>query len=144
MSTPNAATTEATKLTAKKRVFDLDKFEKVTKEVQYEAPVALTDVSQLANIESARLLSLVNKGLSREALMNAKNSIEGVSTSLIMKFIAGFRMLPQFATSKDDRKKQTAEVLSFIRSFPPIMEQLKAAALASTPEDEENEDNEDE
>lgn len=145
-------TTEAkasNKLVAKKKVFDLDKFEKVSKEVEYEKPAPVKTMDEVLNLPEDKVLRIVNLGLQRDAWKEARNSIAGVSPKIINQFVNVWRMLPPYsqmiekdesgADTKESRRKQTQAIYSFIKSQEQILESLKAAAASSTDEDEEEE-----
>ncbi len=137
--------TTAVQKTAKKRVFDLDKFEKVSVERVYTVPADLTDVKQLAVIEPAELLKLVNIAQKREALKAAKASIPGASPKIVNQMVNVFRMVPPYCDIFDEakpesRKDQTQAIYTFIRSNESILQSLKDAAVRATEEDDDEED----
>ena len=153
MST-TVVTPTANKLVAKKKVFDLDKFEKVTKEVQFEKPAPLTSMDQVLNLDEKQVLAIMNLGLVRDAWKQARNSIQGVSPKIINQFVNVWRMLPPYSemtekdgngdVTKESRRKQTQAIYAFIKSQENILESLKAAAAnASTDEEDEEETDED-
>lgn len=126
------------KSTAKKKVFDLEKFEKVSKEVEYLEPEPLTSLDQVLQLDEAKALEYVNLGLSRDAWKTARKSIEGVSPKIINQFCNVFRQLPPYS-EETDRKKQTAAIYVFIKSQEQILNSLKLAAAAA-PADDDNDD----
>lgn len=141
------------KLVAKKKVFDLDKFEKVTREVSFEKPAPLTSMDQILNLDEKRVLAIVNLGLVRQAWKDARNSIQGVSPKIINQFVNVWRMLPPYSemvekaedgsVTKESRRKQTQAIYAFIKSQESILNSLKqAAANASNNDDDEEEDEE--
>lgn len=138
---------------AKKKVFDLDKFEKATVEVKYNVPAPLTSMDQVLNLDEKQVLSIMNLGLARDAWKNARNAIQGVSPKIINQFVNVWRMLPPYsemvekdesgAVTKDSRRKQTQAIYAFIKSQESILNSLKqAAANASNDEDEDEDDSE--
>lgn len=134
---------------AKRRVFDLDKFERVTVEVKYSVPAPLTDVSQVSSIPAEQLLKVVNAGLKRQALLDAKASIKGTSPKIVNQMVNAWRFLPPYSdlvkkdangdVTAESRKAQTQAIFAFIKSQPAILDALKAASLAATDEDDEEE-----
>lgn len=140
------------KLVAKKKVFDLDKFEKVTKEVQFSKPAPLTSMDQILNLPEKDVLAIVNLGLVRNAWKEARNSIQGVSPKIINQFVNVWRMLPPYSEmvekdadgspTKESRRKQTQAIYAFIKSQDQILASLKAAAANATNDEEEEEDDE--
>lgn len=145
--TPQTATT---KLVAKKKVFDLDKFEKVNKEVQYERPTALKSMDEVLNLDEKLVLEIVNLGLLRQAWKSARQSIAGVSPKIINQFVNVWRMLPPYSemtekdsdgnVTKESRRKQTQAIYAFIKSQESILESLKAAAANASTEDEDEDE----
>lgn len=137
--------------TAKKRVFNLDTFEKETKEVQYDKPTPLTSVDQVLEVPAETLLKVVNIGLEREAWRNARNQISGVSPKIINQYVNTSRMFmftnlvekdSEGNQTPDSRKKQTQAIYSFIRSNEMILNSLKEAAARSVDSDEDDSDEE--
>ena len=127
---------------AQKRVFNLDTLERETKEREYDV-LNLTDLNEaMKSIEDQRLLALINLGLQKEALMNAKKAIGGSNAKTVLNFINNFRNLPQFAKI-EERKKQTEEVMNFIKSVTPMYDQLKQLAAESKDEDGQDDDDND-
>lgn len=150
-----ATVNAGSKLVAKKKVFDLDKFEKVTKEVQYDRPTPLKSMDEVLNLDEKTVLSIVNLGLVRNAWKEARNSIQGVSPKIINQFVNVWRMLPPYSemtekdsdgsVTKESRRKQTQAIYAFIKSQESILNSLKqAAANAPADSDDEDEDTEEE
>lgn len=145
-------TTASNKLVAKKKVFDLDKFEKVSVEKEYERPAKVTSMDQVLNLDEKQVLEIVNLGLLRQAWKEARNSIAGVSPKIINQFVNVWRMLPPYSTivendtdgkpTKESRRKQTQAIYAFIKSQESILESLKQAAAAATDDDEDDEETE--
>lgn len=142
------------KLTAKKKVFDLDKFEKVTKTVEYSRPTPLKSMDEVLNLDEKTVLSIVNLGLVRNAWKEARNSIQGVSPKIINQFVNVWRMLPPYSemtekdsdgsVTKESRRKQTQAIYAFIKSQESILNSLKQAAANATPDEDEDEDDNEE
>lgn len=143
--------------TVKKRVFNLDKFEKESLEAQGTF-TPLTAVENLAEIEPAKLLSLVNAGLEKEAKKTAKASIAGASPKVVNTFVNAFRLIAPYSkmfvmdgenikkdaegNSEVDRKAQTQAIYAMIKSNPAMLEGLKEAAAADSGDDDDESDNE--
>lgn len=137
-------------LVAKKKVFDLDKFEKVTREVSFSAPAKLTSMDQVLNLDEKKVLEIVNLGLVRQAWKDARNSIQGVSPKIINQFVNVWRMLPPYSEmvekdekgdiTKESRRKQTQAIYAFIKSQESILNSLKQAAANATPDDEDEDE----
>src|SRR5581483_11098701 len=108
---------------ARKRIFNLETMEKETKEVPYSGTL-YKDTSELSNLDSDTLLKLVNIGAKRQALLEAKASIQGASAKIVNSFVNQFRMFPAFA-SVADRKEQTSKIMAYINSQQFLIEQLK-------------------
>lgn len=144
-----ASTSVSPTLVAKKRVFDLDKFERVAKSVNYTPPAPLTSIEQVQALDSVTVLSLVNKGLLRQALLDAKKTIQGVNPKAVNSMVNTFRMLPPYsgmvekdaegAQTPESRKKQTQAIYAFIKSNEAILQMLKDAMTAQDTEDDEDE-----
>lgn len=152
MSTENTTTTLVQGI-AKRRVFDLEKFEKVTKEVKYNIPSPLKTIEEVQALDSEKVLKLVNAGLKRMAMVEAKNSIQGVNLKAVNQMVNTFRLLPPYSgmaekdsngeVTKESKKTQTQAIYAFIKSNEAILQMLKDAMTAtSTEEEEEEEENE--
>lgn len=139
---------------AKRRVFDLDKFEKVTKEVKYDIPTPLKTIEEVQALDSEKVLKLVNAGLKRMAMVDAKNSIAGVNLKAVNQMVNTFRLLPPYSgmaqkdasgeITKESKKAQTQAIYAFIKSNEAILTMLRDAMTATTDEDEDEEENESE
>lgn len=148
------ATQTGGQLVAKKKVFDLEKFEKVTKEVAFNRPTPLKSMDEVLNLPEKDVLEIVNLGLVRNAWKQARASITGVSPKIINQFVNVWRMLPPYSemvekdsdggVTKESRRKQTLAIYSFIKSQPSILESLKAAAANASADDEDEEESSDE
>lgn len=129
-------------LTTKKSVFDFDKLEKVSVEVKYDAPVALTDRADLAKFKDEELLLFANKHLRSEAKKAARASIQGLNAAVVMQFIAKWRDMPQFSGIAK-RSEQTKAILVEIKTkYPPLLEVLKEMSAAASAKEEDDDDNE--
>jgi hypothetical protein len=134
-------------LTVTKRAFDLEKFAKVKLEGTVEFTPA-TDLAQaLAQCEGKQdvLLNVVNKGLEKQAKINAKTSLTAPnvgSMKVINGFVNQFRLLPNFA-SISDRGEQTKAVYAFIQSTPVLIDQIKGAAIAALATEDNDDDDAD-
>jgi hypothetical protein len=144
-----------------KKIFDLDTLEKKQKYNVFTVK-NVTEKSELAAMDSARLLALVNLGLQKESLMQAKKAIgESANAKAVNDFVNNFRFLPQFAKLAAEekapaeiksakRKEQTQAIMSFIHTIPGLFEDLKEAAkqkpvkVEGAPETSEDEDDNDE
>lgn len=142
------------KLVAKKKVFDLDKFEKVTKEVAFNRPAPLKSMDEVLNLDEKVVLSIVNLGLVRQAWKDARASIAGVSPKIINQFVNVWRMLPPYSemvekdsdgnVTKESRRKQTQAIYAFIKSQESILNSLKQAAQNAPADEDEDETDEEE
>lgn len=142
------------KLVAKKKVFDLDKFEKVTREVAFNRPAPLKSMDEVLNLDEKVVLSIVNLGLVRQAWKDARASIAGVSPKIINQFVNVWRMLPPYSemvekdsdgnVTKESRRKQTQAIYAFIKSQESILNSLKQAAQNAPVDEDEDEDSEEE
>ncbi len=143
----------ADKGTAKKRIFNLDTFEKETKEVTYDLPEPLTSKEQLAGLDEKVLLQFVNSGMERQAWKDARASISGASPKMVNDTVNAFRGYmftdviekdAQGEVTPESRKKQTQAIYAFIRSNESILNGLKAAAERAAANENDEEDQEDE
>jgi hypothetical protein len=140
----------ALKKIAKKRVFDLEKFEKKTVEKEYEVPSPLTSVDDVLGLDGVKLLAYVNSGREREAWKEARNSIEGISPKVVNQTVNTFRlyMFPDLVEmvngeqTADSRKKHTQAIYSFIRSTPQIIDSLREAQKRAAASNEDDDDDE--
>ena len=146
--TPTVAVNKAI---AKKRVFDLDKFEKKTVEREYEVPTPFTSVDQVLGMDEKVLLAIVNEGAKRQAWKDARNQIAGVSPKIINQFVNSCRlfMFPELVVrddkgdqTADSRKAHTQAIYAFIRSNEQMLNSLKEAAkrAAESGDDEDEEE----
>jgi hypothetical protein len=124
---------------ARKSVFDIDKLERETVTAKYQIKNLVT-AEDLEKLPVEHKLALVNLGLQRQALMEAKQTIAGFNAKAVNNFINNFRFMVQFKDIQN-RKEQSTEIMKFIRANPPLMETLKV--IGNEPdEDEEEEGNE--
>lgn len=133
-----------------RKVFDLQAMDKVEKFNTYRIE-ALQNFSDIEAMDKEKVLALVNLGLQREKLIEAKKAIGGGNTKKITDFINNFRNLPQFASmveakaEGEDKTKQRAAqakaILEFIKPMTPLQNQLEAL-LAEDTEDEDDEESE--
>jgi len=141
---------------AARKTFDLETLEKKTQYNVYKVQ-NLTSTAQFENIPDDRLVSLVNLGFQKEALILAKKAIGGVNGKDVNDFVNQFRFLPQFAKlaapdsaaapiRAEAKKKQTAEIMAFIKGYEPLYAQLKEAAAKAneSPDSGDSGDDEDE
>ena len=142
--TPTATATETLK--GSKKVFDLDKLERVS--VPYE--VNFTKISSVQEIpEGVDFVAMYNAWARRKAIADAKAAIPGASPKLVNQFLAGFRILPIFQPKDSNgeviRTAQTAQIWAFLRTQPQLLDSLKSAAAAAqnAASDENDEDDED-
>jgi hypothetical protein len=147
MATPIVAPTN--QKVAKKRVFDLDTFEKKTVEVKYDSPIPFTKVDDVIGLPEDKLLKYVNKGVEREAWQIARASIVGVSPKAINITVNAFRQYmfqdlvetnAEGDQTPESRKKQTQAIYAFIRSNEQILNSMKDAAKRAAEASEENDD----
>lgn len=132
---------------AKKRVFDLDKFEKVTLEAQYDEPSPLTDVTELGKFDSKQVLAYVNEGLKRQAWKDARASIPGASPKVVNQTVNAFRLYmftdklvkdSAGEVTPESRKLQTQAIYAFIRANEPILNSIREFSARAVDEDEED------
>jgi hypothetical protein len=129
--------------TAKKVVFDLDTFSKKTVEVEYSYPQFT--VAGVATLSPEEIVSYVNAGAKRSALLAAKGSIAGISASAVSKFLASFKMFPAFAIENfNSRKEQNDAILGFLTApSQSVMLEFVKTQLSAAPvgnDDDEDED----
>lgn len=139
-----------------KKIFDIETLERKTRYNTFHVK-NVTEKAQLQEMDSARLLALVNLGLQKESLMKAKSDIGKIGNAkAVNDFVNNFRFLPQFdkitkdateANKAEKRKEQTVAIMAFINTIPGLFDQLKEAAktpVAKTEATESEDDNEDE
>lgn len=139
-----------------KKIFDIETLERKTRYNTFHVK-NVTEKAQLQEMDSARLLALVNLGLQKESLMKAKSDIGKIGNAkAVNDFVNNFRFLPQFdkitkdateANKAEKRKEQTVAIMAFINTIPGLFDQLKEAAktpVAKTEAAESEDDNEDE
>lgn len=137
--------------TAKKRVFDLDKFEKVTLEAKYDEPKPLTDVGELSQFDSKQVLAYVNEGLKRQAWKDARASIPGASPKVVNQTVNAFRLYmftdklvkdEKGEITPESKKAQTQAIYAFIRANEPILSSIREFSARAQDEDENEDDDE--
>lgn len=140
----------ATEVTFKKRAFDLNKFERVSLEGKFTyVPVtSLEEAMAKVDNDTEKFMDLVNAGLKREQLMDAKASLTlgdpniVASAKAIMQFAANFKAVPPYSKIAD-KKEQKKAIFAFIRSNEGLMAALRTIA-AATPDVADDEDEDDE
>lgn len=143
------------KKVVKARIFDLEKFAKVTLEKEITIPADASNLKEAlerVGNDQAKLLSVVNVGLKRNLLTETRKAMQaesgGVDTSTIAKFVAAIRMMPKFAKMNptnepgEARKKQTQAIYEYIKANPVLLEDLKESAMESEADEEEEEETE--
>lgn len=143
------------KKVVKARIFDLEKFAKVTLEKEITIPADASNLKEAlerVGNDQAKLLSVVNVGLKRNLLTETRKTMQaesgGVDTSTIAKFVAAIRMMPKFSKMNptnepgEARKKQTQAIYEYIKANPVLLEDLKESAMESEADEEEEEETE--
>lgn len=153
-----------TKGKVKKPVFDLDKMEKVSVEVEYDIPQPI-DEQGLAKVSTSDLLRAYNTFQTKLARQAAKNSIQGANPGVVNSFLRGFYGLPMFWIGADgkrltdvngkpltkltdetekliDKNQRKNAIWAMIKSNEAMLESLKIAAANSQDEEDEDDDTE--
>lgn len=139
-------------LTFKKRVFDLDKFERVTLEgkVEYKSVTSLPEAIERIGNDQARLIELLDAALAREAKREAKKNMvtngnvgnATVVTGFVNTFsqMAPFNVMPE--TTPEERQAKRQAIYAFIKGIPQIMDGIRSAAVngLDTEEDDPDQD----
>jgi len=134
-------------------IFDLDNMESKKVEVSYEFNPAenYADAVTRAGSDETKLLKFVNAGLKREVLAVAKKTAmaSGASKAIVFKFVAPFRMSPQFSSlitaadgtpeAREQRKKQTKAILDYFKSNAGFVQMIRDASEAAEDSDDETE-----
>jgi len=144
--TPENVQSTTQKLVAKANLFDLDKFERVTFEKEYEfTPVeSMEKALEAVSNDQEKLLDVINTGLRRVALSEAKASLRNdsrVSPKVVGGFINQLKPLyPAKNDSKEAKKAQTQAIYAFIRSQEHMLALIKQIAAATANQDEDEDD----
>lgn len=136
-------------IVVKKRVFDLEKFERVTLEGKTDfEPVKSAQEAVahpvIAN-DNEKFLGVVNEGLRRAIMRDAKSRLvseNAGSMKVISQFCNTFRFVPPYS-GIENRKEQTKAIYAFVRGNDVLFQAIKAAAqaaLAAGEVDDEDED----
>lgn len=129
---------------ARRRVFNLDTFAKETKEVNYDFPQTESD-EDLVAFTTADYRKFADLYLRRKALADAKAKIQGASTSVVAKILAGYKVMPEFAADKfKNRTEQDVAIIEKIKSIPALFEFVKAQAQEASLKAAEEEDEDEE
>jgi hypothetical protein len=134
----------AEKFIAKSNLFDLDKFERRTVEKEYTfAPVeSMEKALEAVQNDNAKLLEVINTGLKRLALSEAKASLRSdslVSPKVVGGFVNQFKPLyPAKNDSKEARKEQAQKIYAFIRGQEAILTLIKSIAAATAEDDDDD------
>lgn len=134
------------KKVAKSNLFDLDKFERRTVEKEYEfTPVdSMEKALEFVGNDQGKLIDVINTGLARLALSEAKQSLRTdslVSPKVVGGFVKQFQPLyPAKNDSKEAKKEQAQKIYAFIRSQEAILTLIKSIAAATANEDDEDDD----
>lgn len=157
--TPEATTPEVPKVTVKRNVFDLSKFERSTLEAEIELKSVATidEMNEAAGGDEEKLVKIFNTGYRRQQISEAKASMGNtdnfVSPKIVSGFVNTFKPLYPVAGlgSSDDkiasaaRKEQIQKVYAFIRSTPALLDSIKqiAAAMKAAGAEESDDDEND-
>ena len=125
---------------AAKNVLNLDTLQKESKTVDFSYPVYQT-VEALQNVDSTELLRVYNLGAKRQALLAAKQSIEGADTKLFTQQVALFSTMKPFSEISD-RKERVSAIVAFWKEKGMI--DVFRAMFASATADSDNDEPEDE
>ena len=132
-----------------KKIFDLEKMEKLVKYNTYNVS-AIKDFSDIEAMDKDRAIALMNLGLQKESLVTAKQAIGGGNTKGVTDFINNFRNLPQFVSMVDPklegeaktiaRAAQAKAILEFVKKIDVLWAQLEL--LLKSEDVDEDEDSE--
>lgn len=140
--TPNVP---AVKITVKRNVFDLAKFDRATveKEIEFSAPKTMDEALAALNNDADALLKVVVIGLRKQAINDAKASMGDenfVSPKVISGFVNQFKPLyPAKSDSKADKADQRKAIYGFIKGNEGLLAIIKQLAAATAPDDDEDE-----
>lgn len=132
---PNPSNTE--EIIVKRRLFDLTKFEPVSKEKKInftplDSKATIEEILSAVDNDQAMLAKVVSVGLRRNAISEAKAEMGDenlVSPKAVSIFVNQFRpKFPVANDSKDERKAQTQKVFAFIKSKPALLAAIKTVA----------------
>ena len=136
----------SSKKIAKANLFDLDKFERRTVETEYELPAvdSMEKALEFVGNDQGKLLEVINTGLQRLALSQAKASLRTdtlVSPKVVGGFVKQFQPLyPAKNDSKEAKKEQAQKIYAFIRSQEAILTLIKSIAAATADQDDDEDD----
>lgn len=153
--TPTPAPSAPTKLTVKRNVFDLSKFDRVSMEKEIELKTVQGDLSSIlteVDGDESKAVEIFNIGYRRQQIADAKMEMGGenfVSPKVVSGFVVQLRPVVAAQNrelfAKDDKvstKAQTTKVYDYIRGVPALVDAIKAIALAqaSVVDDEDETD----
>lgn len=137
-------------LTFKKRVFDLDKFERITLEgkVEYKSVTSLPEAIERIGNDQARLIQLLDEALARETKREAKKNMvtngNVGNATVVTGFVNTFSQMPPFnampETTPEERQHKRQQIYSFIKGIPQIMEGIRSSAASGLDAEEDEAD----
>ncbi len=131
------------KFVAKMNLFDLDKFERRTVETEYTFSEvdSMEKALEVLQNDNGKLLEVINVGLKRLALAEAKASLRSdtlVSPKVVGGFVNQFKPLyPAKNDSKEAKKEQAQKIYAFIRGQEAILTLIKSIAAATADDDDD-------
>lgn len=95
-------------------------------------------MSRLGN-NAEKITAALNSAALKSAIKEVKAQImgRGISKTVLLKTVAAFRSLPPF-NSIQDRGEQTKQLFALVKSMPTLFEAVKAASVAASVEDDDN------
>jgi hypothetical protein len=143
----------AEEIVVRRRGFDLDAFERVSLEGKISfTPLAKENfvAEALARVEGDqdRLYLLFNSAMRRDAVLTQKSTLQPdpqklpnwvPSAKVVLGFLNNFRAMAPYS-KEQDRKKQTQQIIAFLKSQPALIESIKMLALAASGSDEDEDE----
>jgi len=156
-TTVESGVSTPTKITVKRNLFDLTKFERVSleKEIELKSVKGMDVADALSNVfqnDEEKMIEVLDVGFRRAQIQDTKTSMGG-DNFVSPKVVSGFaiQLRPVVASmnrelfAKEDKistKAQNAKIYEYIKSIPALVDAIRAIAVAqaSVVDDDESED----
>lgn len=149
-TTATVSPIKAEEVKGKVRGFDLEKFEKVSREVTTSYTPLPEDSTLEAILQAVggnlkALVLKVNASAKRDAIKAVKDHAFDDSPTIVRNvkplnsFVNAWRLIPPYSEIKE-KKEQKKAILAYIRSQEVLLQGIKAACMAPAEDEDEDEE----